>query len=181
MKYGCFSMLHNTVMLIWFTVRVSHFLNLLEYELRKCCHRWILNQAKWDLTTRCCRQRLRNQGCPRWSASAWRPSPRCPPCAWWSPPSDWFALQVKNIQQVCSLRWGRRVLGVTAGSPSALSSFLSLCRSVRNRLLTSVDLPRPDSPGTQRQHKIKHLSSLILLWLKCHIWVDSSKNSLIAL
>lgn len=33
-------------------------------------------------------------------------------------------------------------------SPSALSNFLSLCRSVRNRLFTRVDLPRPDSPAS---------------------------------
>lgn len=37
-------------------------------------------------------------------------------------------------------------VGSTADSPSALSSFRSLCRSVRNRLFTSVDLPKPDSP-----------------------------------
>lgn len=46
MKYGCFYMFHNTAMLIWFISRVSHFLNLPEYELRKCCHSWILNPAK---------------------------------------------------------------------------------------------------------------------------------------
>lgn len=31
--------------------------------------------------------------------------------------------------------------------PSALRSFLSLYRSVRKRLWTSVDFPRPDSPS----------------------------------
>ena len=32
-------------------------------------------------------------------------------------------------------------------SPSALRSFRSLYRSVRKRLWTSVDFPRPDSPA----------------------------------
>lgn len=37
--------------------------------------------------------------------------------------------------------------GCGAHSPSALSSFRSLYRSVRKRLWTSVDFPRPDSPA----------------------------------
>lgn len=35
--------------------------------------------------------------------------------------------------------------------PSALSNFLSLYRSVRKRLLTRVDFPRPDSPSNKEQ------------------------------
>lgn len=37
-----------------------------------------------------------------------------------------------------------------AHSPSALSSFRSLYKSVRKRLWTSVDFPRPDSPAHRK-------------------------------
>lgn len=47
-----------------------------------------------------------------------------------------------------------------APSPSALSSFLSLYRSVRNRLLTRVDFPRPDSPSNRdKKSQIKSVFS----------------------
>lgn len=104
---NCFYIFHNTVILIWFTSRVSHFLNLLEYELKQ----QLDFKPKWDLTTRCCWQHLRTRACPQWSASASHPSLLCLPCAWWCPPSDWFALRVKNTQLICSLRSGRRVFG----------------------------------------------------------------------
>ena len=45
------------------------------------------------------------------------------------------------------------------GSPSAFSSFLSLYRSVRKRLLTRVDFPRPDSPERERERESTALVS----------------------
>lgn len=53
-----------------------------------------------------------------------------------------------------------------AASPSALSSFLSLYRSVRKRLLTRVDFPRPDSPSEQEHQSGK-------------VWEESQKVSLV--
>lgn len=57
-------------------------------------------------------------------------------------------------------------------SPSALSSFLSLYKSVRNRLLTRVDFPRPDSPSKKGQNL--HQQGLKL-------WVTSSSKSKVSL
>lgn len=42
-----------------------------------------------------------------------------------------------------------------AHSPSALSSFRSLYKSVRKRLWTSVDFPRPDSPASRYSGRVR--------------------------
>lgn len=42
-----------------------------------------------------------------------------------------------------------------AHSPSAPSSFRSLYKSVRKRLWTSVDFPRPDSPASRYSERVR--------------------------
>lgn len=107
-------------------------------------------------TIQCCSQHHQILECPRWWVWVWRLSLLYPPCVWWFLLFVWFALQTGQAPKLCIILQSTQThLGSkgVAFLPSALSSFLSLYRSVRKRLLTRVDFPRPDSPSEKQQKR----------------------------
>lgn len=87
------------------------------------------------------------------------------PLFWATPPHPQIGTHASSRVTGCPL-WCLRagvsgLVRTTPGySPSALSSFRSLYRSVRKRLWTRVDFPRPDSPGHKGQRKSQLRSGL---------------------